>query len=89
MTSWVSPAGRVGNLLGEGKSRRAGISANTSLVLALAMAGVFRFISFVVITSPYLTVDVTVQPSWHSDIPGPTCLTTIPVSFSLLTFIHV
>ena len=46
MICWVSPAERVGNLLGEGKSRRAGISANTSLVLALAMAGVFRLISF-------------------------------------------
>jgi hypothetical protein len=33
---------RVGNLLGEGKARRAGVSANTSLVLALAMSGISR-----------------------------------------------
>lgn len=37
----VATSVRIGNLLGQGKSRRAGLVANTSLFLAVVMAGVW------------------------------------------------
>jgi len=36
---------RVGNLLGEQKAKRAGVAANTSLVLALVMSGISRSVA--------------------------------------------
>jgi len=37
-------AGSIGNLLGEQKAQRAGVAANTSIVMALAIAAIPRFV---------------------------------------------
>ena len=34
----------IGNLLGQGKARRAGVVARTSIFMAIAMAGIWRYV---------------------------------------------
>ena len=37
----------IGNLLGQGKARRAGVVARTSIFMAIAMAGIWRYVLLV------------------------------------------
>lgn len=77
----MSPFYRIGNLLGERKAIRAGVAANTSIVMALIISGISRYVS-----APFTRQDA--PPNKHlllapcsssSVINGPTSSTMIQV----------